>query len=137
MGELDLSTNIFQIKLYLKKIWFDAWVGLLGLIWLGQKTIRSTSQLSAPFFELFETIENMIKDIKACHFKSDTQNKNSILSSIYQFNDSIYKKLLERLRIITDELFYILFAINDDNLQPILTINEAAMYDYDNICKIA
>ena len=137
MGELELGTNVFRTKLRLEKTRFSAWVGLLGLTRLGQETAESTSQLPAPFFELFETIEDAIKDTKARRFESDTQNKNSILSSIHRFNDSIYEKLPERLRATADGLFHILFATNDDNLQPILAMNEAATHGYDDIRKIA
>ena len=72
MGELDLGTNVFRTKLRLEKTRFSAWVGLLGLTRLGQETVGFTSQFPAPFFELFETIEDAIKDTKARRFESDT-----------------------------------------------------------------
>ena len=83
IGELDLGKNVFQTKLCLEKTRFKVWAGLLDLTQLGQQTAEPTSQLLTLFFKLFKTIKDTIKDTKARRFKSNTQNKMSILSSMH------------------------------------------------------
>lgn len=137
MEELSFGTNVFRTKLHLEKTRISAWAGLLGLTRLGQQTVESTFQLPTPFIDLFEIIEDVIKDTKNRRFESDTQNEISILSSMHRFNDTIYGKLPEHLRANADGLFQILFTMNNENLPPILDINRAVAHEYEDTRRIA
>ena len=138
LKKLDLGTSIFQAKLRFEKARFSAWAELLGLTCLGEHTVDSTAQIMTSSFELFATLEDMIKEAKApLRFQSDSQNEISILSSMRQFNDTIYGQLSERSRTTADRLFEILFVTNDENLQHVLASDEAEPQSHNDTRRIA